>query len=115
MQRYQRSRLILVLVVTLATSCVTSHITAADIRTDGIANNEGPLSDRTGVIEYIRPDESLKRLAIGLGSFAQIFFLYTDDVNFQENLRTLNAAATSHTIVHLTVRDFSGRVVRVTR
>lgn len=65
----------------------------------------------SGPVDFIK--ESDEKVSVGLTPYAQMYYLYREDANFEEQLNLLkNALKTKHP-VQCTFRQFSGRILKV--
>ncbi len=89
----------------LAAAVVTPRPTMSD-------QNEDPVTDRVGPIDYLRADGT-SRVFIGLAFNAQVFVLSRSHPEFSQYLALLRDAQDRGRPVRLTIRSHSGRVLAI--
>ena len=76
-------------------------------------NDEGPIGEVTGQIERIFNKDDETKIGVAIAPFAQMFFLYKTDKNFEEDFKLINEALNSKTKVRCSIRRYSGRIISV--
>ena len=72
---------------------------------------EGQNTVRMGQVESLKESEG--KVSVAVAPFAQIFYLYRSDPNFEEYLGLLNEAMKTKRPVWCSIRASSGRIVKV--
>ena len=67
----------------------------------------------SGPVENIFIKEGQEKIGVAIAPFAQMFFLYRSDTNFEKNLAILTEALKSKAQVQCTVRKYSGRIISI--
>lgn len=112
-----------ILPMLMMTGCPTS----SEIKNDAVEKSGNtdknsmnkPLTDEEGkniIIsgEVERINESGDKVAVSMTKLAQLFFLHRSDNNFKEDLESLKEALKTKRPVKCTIREYSGRILKVT-